>query len=67
VDIDFTLPWRVTVVTPGKWQRRIRTGGVWWLAVANGLYIFQMLLVCTSNGMWAEKIAQTKSSKNSKK
>jgi len=45
VDIDFTLPWRATVATPGEWQCKIRTGGMWRLAVANGPNIFQMLLV----------------------
>jgi len=34
-----------TVVTPGEWQCKIRTGGVRRLAVANGPNIFQMLLV----------------------
>ena len=34
-----------TVATPGEWQCKIRTGGVQWLAVANGPNIFQMLLV----------------------
>ena len=33
-----------TVATAGEWQCKIRTGGVWWLAVANGPNIFQMLL-----------------------
>jgi len=35
-----------TVATPGEWQCKIRTAGVWRLAVANGPNIFQMLLVC---------------------
>ena len=34
-----------TVATPGEWQCKIRTGGVRRLVVANGPYIFQMLLV----------------------
>jgi len=34
-----------TVATPGEWQCKIRTGGVWRLAVANGPNILQMLLV----------------------
>jgi len=37
-----------TVATPGEWQCKIITGGVWRLAVANGPNIFQMLLVCES-------------------
>jgi len=37
-----------TVATPDEWQCKIRTGGVRWLAVANGPNIFQMLLVCTN-------------------
>jgi len=32
-----------SIATPGKWQ--CKTGGVRWLAVANGPKIFQMLLV----------------------
>ena len=39
---------RATVATPGEWQRKIRTGGVRRLAVANGPNIFQMLLVQNS-------------------
>jgi len=38
-----------TVVTPGEWQCKIRTGGVRRLAVANGPNIFQMLLVVEIN------------------
>jgi len=38
-----------TVATPGEWQCKIRTGGVWRLAVANGLNIFQMLPVILSD------------------
>ena len=34
-----------TVATPDEWQCKIRTGGLWRLAVANGPNIFQMLLV----------------------
>jgi len=34
-----------TLATPGEWKCKIRTGGVRRLAVANGLTIFQMLLV----------------------
>ena len=34
-----------TVATHGEWQCKIRTGGVWRLAMANGPNIFQMLLV----------------------
>ena len=34
---------RATVAKPGEWQ--CKTGGVRWLAVANGPDIFQMLLV----------------------
>jgi len=36
---------RATVVTPGEWQCKIRTGGVRQLTVANGPNIFQMLIV----------------------
>jgi len=39
-----------TVATTGEWQCKIRTGGVWRLAVANGLNIFQMLLVFIVRG-----------------
>jgi len=35
----------MTVATPGEWQCKIRPGGVWRLAKANGPNIFQMLFV----------------------
>jgi len=38
-----------TVAIPGEWQCKIRTGGMWWLALANGPNIFQMLLVQISS------------------